>query len=70
MTATRYLSIVRNVTEQKTAQMEAAAQRLELAHLSRVAVLGELTGALAHELTQPLTAVLINAQAARAVHGS
>ena len=59
------LSIVRNVTEQKTQQMEAAAQRLELAHLSRVAVLGELTGALAHELTQPLTAVLSNAQAAR-----
>ena len=62
----KILSIVRNVTEQKTAQMEAAAQRLELAHLSRVAVLGELTGALAHELTQPLTAVLSNAQAARA----
>ena len=62
----KVLSIVRDVTEQKTAQMEAAAQRLELAHLSRVAVLGELTGALAHELTQPLTAVLSNAQAARA----
>ena len=62
----KILSIVRDVTEQKTAQMEAAAQRLELAHLSRVAVLGELTGALAHELSQPLTAVLSNAQAARA----
>jgi len=58
------LSIVRDVTQQKIAQREAAAQRLELAHLSRVAVLGELTGALAHELSQPLTAVLSNAQAA------
>jgi PAS domain S-box-containing protein len=61
----KILSIVRDVTEQKTAEMEAAAQRLELAHLSRVAVLGELTGTLAHELSQPLTAVLSNAQAAR-----
>jgi C4-dicarboxylate-specific signal transduction histidine kinase len=60
------LTIVRDVTEQKTAQMEVAAQRLALAHLSRVAVLGELTGALAHELSQPLTALLSNAQAARA----
>jgi PAS domain S-box-containing protein len=63
----KILSIVRDITEQKTAQTEAAAQRLELAHLSRVAVLGELTGALAHELSQPLTAVLSNAQAARAL---
>ena len=62
----KILSIVRDVTEQKSAQVEAEAQRLELAHLSRVAVLGELTGALAHELSQPLTAVLSNAQAARA----
>jgi PAS domain S-box-containing protein len=61
----KVLSIVRDVTEQKTAEVEAAAQRLELAHLSRVAVLGELTGALAHELSQPLTAALINAQAIR-----
>ena len=45
--------------------MEAEAQLLQLAHLSRVAVLGQLTGALAHELSQPLTAVLSNAQAAR-----
>src|SRR6185503_11384609 len=36
-----------------------------LSHLSRVAVLGELSGALAHELSQPMTAILANAQAAR-----
>jgi C4-dicarboxylate-specific signal transduction histidine kinase len=40
-------------------------QRQELAHLSRVATLGELSGALAHELNQPLTAILSNAQAAQ-----
>jgi two-component system, LuxR family, sensor kinase FixL len=40
-------------------------QRHELAHLSRVATVGELSGALAHELNQPLTAILSNAQAAQ-----
>ena len=60
----KVLTIVRDVTDRKQAEVEAAAQRLELAHLSRVALLGELTGALAHELSQPLTAILSNAQAA------
>jgi signal transduction histidine kinase/ligand-binding sensor domain-containing protein len=36
--------------------------RLELAHLSRVSILGELAGTLAHELNQPLAAMLSNAQ--------
>jgi len=61
----KILSIVRDVTDRKRAELEAASQRLELAHLSRVSMLGELSGALAHELSQPLTAVLTNAQAAR-----
>jgi C4-dicarboxylate-specific signal transduction histidine kinase len=41
------------------------AARAELAHVSRVATLGELAAALAHELRQPLTAILTNAQATR-----
>jgi C4-dicarboxylate-specific signal transduction histidine kinase len=36
-----------------------------ITHLTRVAILGELAGALAHELQQPLTAILSNAQAAQ-----
>ena len=40
-------------------------RRAELAHLSRVASLGELTATLAHELGQPLTAILSNAAAGR-----
>jgi signal transduction histidine kinase len=39
--------------------------RAQLTHLSRVATLGELSGGIAHELNQPLTAILSNAQAAR-----
>ena len=61
----KILSIVRNVTDRKQAELEADGQRRQLAHLSRVSTLGELSGALAHELSQPLTAVLTNAQAAR-----
>jgi PAS domain S-box-containing protein len=63
----KVLSIVRDVTDRKRAELQADAHRGELAHLSRVAMLGELSGTLAHELSQPLTAVLVNAQAARTV---
>ena len=47
-------------------QAEAAAQRHlnQIAHLDRVAGMGQLAASLAHELNQPLTAVVINAQAA------
>jgi C4-dicarboxylate-specific signal transduction histidine kinase len=51
--------------EPKRTEAVAQEQRLELAHLGRVATLGELSGAIAHELRQPLTAILANAQAAR-----
>lgn len=53
-----------DITEQKTAESESALQRQEVAHLMRVSVLGELSGAIAHEINQPLTAILSNAQAA------
>jgi two-component system sensor kinase FixL len=52
-----------DVSERRRFEREAAEQRNELAHLSRVAMLGELSGSLAHELNQPLTAILSNAQA-------
>lgn len=41
---------------------ELALERLELAHLSRVHQLGELSGAFAHELNQPLTSIMANAE--------
>lgn len=54
-----------DVTEQKKAEVDAALQRRELTLLSRVSTLGALSGSLAHELNQPLTAILGNAQAGR-----
>ncbi|WP_290736749.1 ATP-binding protein [Amaricoccus sp.] len=44
-------------------EAELAEERLELAHLARRTQLGELSGAVAHELNQPLTAILANAEA-------
>ena len=47
-----------DVTERRNIERATARQRDEVAHLSRVAMLGELYGSLAHELNQPLTAIL------------
>lgn len=58
------LASVVDISERLQLEQEAALQRDELAHLSRVALLGEMSGSIAHELNQPLTAVLSNAQAA------
>ena len=51
-------------TAHKKAQAEVEQRRAELAHLARVATLGELTATLAHELGQPFTAILANSSAA------
>jgi PAS domain S-box-containing protein len=53
-----------DITARKQAEIEARNQRQQLAHLGRAAVLGELSGAFAHELNQPLTSILGNAEAA------
>jgi PAS domain S-box-containing protein len=61
---TAVLASIVDVTARRKIEAETAQQRNELAHLSRVTMLGELSGSLAHELNQPLTAILSNAQAA------
>ena len=53
-----------DITDQKNAEADLELQRQEVAHLMRVTALGELSGAIAHEVNQPLTAILSNAQAA------
>jgi PAS domain S-box-containing protein len=62
-----YIGSCIDITERREAELDAARQRNELARLSRVAVLGELSGALAHELNQPLAAILSNVQAAQRI---
>ena len=48
----------------RRAEAEIQAQRTELAHVTRVSTMGQLASALAHELNQPLGAILRNAEAA------
>ncbi len=53
-----------DVTERHQAEMETQLLRRELALYSRAATVSELTASIAHELNQPLAAILSNAQAA------
>ncbi len=55
----------RDISESKNAQEELNLLRTELTHVTRMTTMGELSAALAHELNQPLTAILSNAQAAQ-----
>ena len=50
--------------QRRRAEAEILGQRVELAHVARVSTMGQLASALAHELNQPLGAILRNAEAA------
>ena len=56
-----------NITEVRRAELEALRSRQNLAHVARVATIGELTASIAHQLNQPLSAIMTNAQAARRI---
>jgi PAS domain S-box-containing protein len=59
------LTAIVDITERKRSESELRRNREELAHLTRITTLGELATSLAHEVNQPLTAILSNAQAAQ-----
>jgi len=61
----RMIGVSIDITDRKQAELAVQSQREELAHISRVTTLGELSGALAHELNQPLAIMLSNVQAAQ-----
>ena len=54
-----------NTLGRRRAELEAQRLRQDLMHIGRVSAMGELTASLAHELNQPLTAILNNTQAAQ-----
>jgi signal transduction histidine kinase len=60
----RLIGVWMDITQSKHREAQERSQRDQLAHLSRVAMLGELSGALTHELSQPLSAMLFNSYAA------
>jgi len=59
-----YIGSCIDITERKAAEEEARRRREQVELLGRVSLLGEMTASLAHELDQPLAAILSNATAA------
>jgi len=57
----------RDITARREAELETQRLRYELAHVTRVTTLGQLAASLAHELNQPLGAILCNAEAAQSL---
>ena len=59
------IGVAIDITAQVEADLQLRLQREEMARMSRVSSMGELTASLAHELNQPLTAIASNAAAGR-----
>jgi two-component system, LuxR family, sensor kinase FixL len=60
----RMHGVCRDITKRRHAQLETQQLRQEIAHVGRVSMMGQLASALAHEINQPLGAILRNAEAA------
>ena len=58
-----------DITQRKQAELERMRSRSEIYHLNRVAAMGQLAASLAHELSQPLAAIMSNAEAAQRFAG-
>ncbi len=68
-TPVRMMGTTMEITEGKRNEAEMAQLRLELAHLARVMTMNEVSSSLAHEINQPLGAILNNASAAKIMLG-
>lgn len=60
-----FVGAVTDITARKRAEMELHEAQATLAHVTRVTALGELAASIAHEVNQPLAAVVTNAAACR-----
>jgi PAS domain S-box-containing protein len=61
---TGHFVIMRDITQEVEARQADLRHRAELAHVSRVATMGELAASIAHELNQPLTAIVADGRRA------
>jgi two-component system sensor kinase FixL len=64
-TERRYIGLIRDLSIQRAAEEEAHRLQNRLAHVGRFSLMGEMAAGLAHELNQPLSAVVNYAQAGR-----
>jgi C4-dicarboxylate-specific signal transduction histidine kinase len=65
----RLFGVALDVTDQKVAELQAAQDRTALRRMTRVSMAGQLSAAIAHQLNQPLAAILGNAEAAQRMLG-
>jgi len=63
----RSIGTIQDITERKQAENERIRLRDELAHLNRIMTISELSQSLAHEINQPLGAIINNAAAAQSI---
>jgi C4-dicarboxylate-specific signal transduction histidine kinase len=63
------LGVVMDITPRKRAEIQAEQDHAALRHMTRVSLLGQLSASIAHQLNQPLTAILGNAEAAQVMLG-
>ena len=59
-----YRGVGRHITERKRAEEALRSAQAELTHANRVATMGQLTASIVHEVSQPIAATVLNAQAA------
>jgi PAS domain S-box-containing protein len=59
----QFVGTVMDITARKQAEDAASKAQMELAHATRVMTVGELTASIAHEINQPLSAIVTNADA-------
>jgi PAS domain S-box-containing protein len=62
-----YIGCADDITPRRDAELASERHRAELAHVARLSTMGELAASLAHELNQPLAAILGNAETAQKI---
>jgi PAS domain S-box-containing protein len=58
-----FVGLVQDITERKRSEQALRAVQTQLVHMARVTTMGELTSSIAHEVNQPLAAVVTNGDA-------
>jgi PAS domain S-box-containing protein len=58
-----FVGLVQDITDRKRSEQALRAAQAQLAHMARVTTMGELTSSIAHEVNQPLAAVVTNGDA-------